>query len=206
MSMINLEAAKEKLDTLGTIMFAPGETFLTDEEFNTLEALAESLPLEHVEVGDADEPNFLDVARFLTDVEKIELVNRPTSDKAIEILGKPELMEKYCFLLGVDKVFLRRMQYNILHENSFVGLHLDTDSNPDYLVAIVIQFGREFEGGDYIVYGGDMPPRVFHPERYSITVSRCNFSHEVTKLTRGKRKSLVYFLSQYGAENRRIRS
>ena len=55
MSMKNLEAAKEKLDTLGTIMFAPGETFLTDEEFNTLEALAESLPREHVEVGDAYE-------------------------------------------------------------------------------------------------------------------------------------------------------
>ena len=81
---------------------------------------------------------------------------------------------------------------------------MDTDSNPDYIVAVVIQFGDEFEGGNYVVYGGGMPPRIFHPVRHSITISRCEFPHEVTKLTSGERKSLVYFLSAHGEENRRV--
>lgn len=202
----NVESHKERLETLGTILLEGEETFLTKEEFDTLEELADNLPREHVEIGDADEPNSLDVGRFLTDIEHTELVNRPSSDRALEILGKPELMKLYGKLLGEDELYIRRMQYNIMHENCFIGMHLDKDSNPDYAVAVVIQFGGEFEGGDFIVYGGDLPPRVFHTTRHSITISRCDFPHEVTRLTAGERKSLVYFLSAHGAENRRVHS
>ena len=34
-------------------------------------------------------------------------------------------------------------------KEQFVGLHLDKDSNPDYLVAVVIQLGNKFTGGGY---------------------------------------------------------
>ena len=33
-----------------------------------------------------------------------------------------------------------------------VGYHLDVDSNPDYLYAVVIQLGSRFTGGKYVVY------------------------------------------------------
>ena len=98
------------------------------------------------------------------------------------------------------------MQYNILGEGCFVGLHLDTDSNPDYLVAVVIQFGDEFSGGEYVVYGGDQPPRRYSPEKNSIIVSNCDYEHEVTKVTAGQRKSLVFFLSESGGKNTRLAS
>ena len=193
-------------DTLhsdGTIMMPHGNNFLTDAEFDELDALAESLPREKIQLGDAGEPNALDVGRFMIDTHGSEYVNRPTSDRAVEILGKPELMKFYCEILKHEKLHIRRMQYNIMRKGSFVGFHLDTDSNPDYIVAVVIQLGQDFAGGEYAVFGGDMPPRVLAPTHRSIIMSMCSFPHEVRVVKSGTRKSLVYFLSASDGPNLR---
>ena len=50
------------------------------------------------------------------------------------------------------ELYIRRVQVNKMCQDSFIGYHLDVDSNPDYLAAVVIQIGAEFEGGDYVVY------------------------------------------------------
>ena len=42
-----------------------------------------------------------------------------------------------------------------------VILHLDTDSNPDYIAACVIQLGDNFEGGIYRVYQKDKSYKDF---------------------------------------------
>ena len=39
-----------------------------------------------------------------------------------------------------------------MKKNAFVGYHLDIDSNPDYLYAVVLQLGNKFTGGKYVVY------------------------------------------------------
>ena len=39
-----------------------------------------------------------------------------------------------------------------MKKNSFVGFHLDTDSNPDYLYAVILQLGHKYKGGNYVVY------------------------------------------------------
>ena len=49
-------------------------------------------------------------------------------------------------------IFIRRIQFNQIDKDCFVGYHLDTDSNPDYIAAGVIQIGSKFEGGLYRVY------------------------------------------------------
>ncbi|MDA0655120.1 MAG: 2OG-Fe(II) oxygenase [Proteobacteria bacterium] len=198
-----VEKYGERLHSGGTIMMPFGDNFLTEEEFAELESLAENLPKEHIELGDAGEPNKLEVGRFLTDVEGIEYVNRPASDRAVEILAKPALMDFYCKILDHDQLFIRRMQYNIMREGSFVGFHLDIDSNPDYTVAVVIQLGQEFTGGEYAVFGGDMPPRVLEPTHRSIIISKCEFPHEVRVVKSGARKSLVFFLSPNDGPNLR---
>ena len=41
-----------------------------------------------------------------------------------------------------EEIYLRRIQYNKIEKNCFIGYHLDTDSNPDYLCACVIQLGK----------------------------------------------------------------
>lgn len=200
------KSLKKEFDEKGTILVNDGALLLPAEKLHKLEEFSNLLPLEHVEIGDADEPNYLDVGRFMTDVEEPILVNRPLSDKALELIRDDSFQNFFQHLIGLDELHVRRMQYNILGEGCFVGLHLDTDSNPDYLVAVVIQFGDEFTGGEYVVYGGDYPPRRYSPTKNSIIVSDCNYEHEVTKVTSGKRKSLVFFLSQNNGENKRLMS
>jgi len=41
------------------------------------------------------------------------------------------------------------------------------------------------------------------PDYRSIIISRCDLPHEVSKVESESRKSLVYFLSEWGGENRR---
>ena len=195
---------KKVLKTSGTIMLKEDKNIFDSHELKKLENLADRLPLEHVEVGDANEPNFLDVGRMMTDIKEPLIVNEDLSIKALEILRSEKAMNFFKYMLDQETLYIRRLQYNILKENSFVGVHLDTDSNPDYLVAVVLQFGGDFEGGDYVVYGGNLPPRSFHPPKYSLIISDCKYEHEVTKIISGKRKSLVYFLSPNNGKNLRI--
>ena len=200
------QTLKKEFEETGTILVSDGSELISAEKLFKLEDLASSLPLEHVEIGDADEPNYLDVGRLITDVDIPTLVNRPTSDEALDIIKDADFQKFFSYLLETSTLHVRRMQYNILGEGCFVGLHLDTDSNPDYLVAVVIQFGDEFSGGEYVVYGGEQPPRRYSPRKNSVIVSNCDFEHEVTKVTSGKRKSLVFFLSESDGENTRLAS
>jgi len=189
----------------GTIMLESKNNIFSQSELQNLENLADSLPFEHIEIGDADEPNFLEVGRLITDIEEPKLVNESVSKQVIDIVASKERMEFYKFLLDEPELYIRRMQYNVMGENCFVGLHLDTDSNPDYLVACVVQLGGDFVGGDYVVYGGGIPPRSLSPTRFSVIFSVCKYEHEVTKIESGMRKSLVFFLSTHDGKNKRIR-
>ena len=196
---------KNIYEKMWTVMFPIEKNIFSENEMNKLEFLSDTLPLEHIEVGDADEPNFLEVGRMMTDVNNPEIVNDTISNEAISILTSTKAMNFFQFFLNKKNLFLRRLQYNILKKDCFVGLHLDTDSNPDYLVAVVLQFGGNFKGGEYVVYGGEEPPRSFHPPKYSMIISNCKFEHEVKKIQSGIRKSLVFFLSTNNGQNRRIK-
>lgn len=201
--MENFQSVKSNFENDGTIQIEIKDNIISLEDLKELESLSNNLPLEHIEIGDADEPNLLEVGRFLVDKSLPELVNRPISDRAFEIVTQPSLLEFFKKLLNQEELYVRRMQINIISEGGFVGHHLDTDSNPDYLVAVVFQFGDNFQGGDYVVYGGEKPPRRFKPTRYSMIVSDCKFPHEVEKVLGGQRKSLVFFLSNQNSANTR---
>ena len=88
----------------------------------------------------------------MTDKEKPVIVNNNFSLKLLEILNKNFIIKLLKEILGLKKnIYYRRVQYNQLNENNFVGYHLDTDSNPDYIAACVIQLGDDFDGGMYRV-------------------------------------------------------
>lgn len=206
MENIYLEEKSSYL-TDGTIMLEEEKNnIFSHEELQKLESLADKLPFEHVEIGDADEPNYLDVGRLITDIDQPKLVNESISKQVIDIVGSNKRMEFYKFLLDRSELHIRRMQYNVMGEGCFVGMHLDTDSNPDYLVAVVIQLGGNFKGGEYVVYGGGKPPRSFSPPRFSVIFSDCRYEHEVKKIKTGLRKSLVFFLSTNNGKNARKRN
>lgn len=197
----------DKLVNYGTILLKLGEHPLTEAELDRLDQLSDvsNVPYEHVDIGDAGEENFVDVARFMTDVEEPLRVNEEAADEVLAILGSPKMMQFYDEVVGTNLV-IRRCQVNLLHKGGFVGFHLDTDSNPDYASPIVIQFSSDYSGGDYVVHHPVHSAQEFSMPRYSMIISSCNLPHEVTEVTSGRRKSLVYFLSNHAGKNRRWES
>ena len=187
----------------GVILLEPNQNIYSDEDILEMQHLADQLPYEWVEVGDAGEPNAVEVGRFMTDVEAPERVNRPLSDQILAIIVQAPQMCAFKALLNVNELHIRRMQVNRIHEAGFVGYHLDTDSNPDYLAAVIFQFGDDFEGGEYVVYDQEKVKNSISPPQFSMIISDCRFPHEVKPVRSGIRTSLVFFLSQNGGVNRR---
>jgi hypothetical protein len=196
----------DQLEREGTIQLELGEHPLEAAEWERLNELTSPpyVPYEHVLIGDAGEMNYVDVARFMTDVERPQVVNPQVSHQVLAILGQPKMAEFFRQVVGYDELVIRRCQVNLMSEGGFVGLHLDTDSNPDYISPVVLQFSSDYEGGDYVVHHHKLGTQAFRSRCYSMIISRCNLPHEVTKVTKGRRKSLVFFMSQHAGDNRRL--
>lgn len=203
--MHNVENLKKRYDKHGTIMFDLERSFFSDDDFKNLEELFAKLPYEYVSTGDAGEDNSVEVGRLMTDIKNPKVVNESIANLALKILNKEKHLKFYKKLLNRDELHLRRVQVNKMHKDAFVGYHLDIDSNPDYLAAVVVQFGRDFKGGDYIVYENkkDNVGLCYAPFYQSMIVSNCNNPHEVTKIEKGTRISLVFFLCEHKGENLR---
>ena len=203
--MHNVENLKKRYDKHGTIMFDLERSFFSDDDFKNLEELFTKLPYEYVSTGDAGEDNSVEVGRLMTDIKNPKVVNESIANLALKILNKEKHLKFYKKLLNRDELHLRRVQVNKMHKDAFVGYHLDIDSNPDYLAAVVVQFGRDFKGGDYIVYEDkkDDVGLCYAPFYQSMIVSNCNNPHEVTKIEKGTRISLVFFLCEHKGENLR---
>jgi hypothetical protein len=195
---------RRQFDEEGTVVLAADEGPLDASQWNRLDALTApgSLPFEHVELGDTGDRHRVEVGRFFTDSDRPRAVHSAAHD-VLGVIDGPAMRRLHEELLGRTGLTIRRCQVNVLREGGFVGLHVDRDANPDYLAAVVLQLGKDYEGGDYVVHHdrhGTLGYRIPH---HSILVSRCDLSHEVTPVTRGVRKTLVYFLAAHAGENRR---
>lgn len=196
---------RETLAREGTVALNEGENLFSASEWRRLDQLTsrESVPYERITIGDADERNCVEVGRFMTDIQEPVQVNRQASDELLSIVGSPKMMRFYEEVLGIEGLCIRRCQVNVCAEGSFVGTHLDTDSNPDYLSPVVLQFSGDYAGGDYVVHHSELGPQRYRLERNAMLISRCDIPHEVTPVTHGVRKSLVFFLSRHAGKNRR---
>jgi len=203
--MSNFDKLKKRYDKYGTIMFDLEKSFFLDDDFKNLEELLTRLPYEYISTGDAGEDNSVEVGRLMTDIKNPKVVNESISNLALKILNKDEHLRFYKKLLNRDELYLRRVQVNKMHKDAFVGYHLDVDSNPDYLAAVVVQFGKDFKGGDYVVYEdkNDDVGLCYAPFYQSMILSNCHYPHEVTRIEKGTRISLVFFLCAHKDENLR---
>ena len=189
----------------GTAYFLKNKTPFNNEELKRLCHYCEKVEKEFIEVGDAGEKNHLLVGRFMTDIKKPVVVKNPYSKQLLKILSKKKVFNFIKNTIKEKKdIFLRRVQFNQIDKNCFVGYHLDKDSNPDYVAACVLQLGSKFSGGKYRVYKPKTKKYIdYTPAFGSLLISDCNFAHEVTKVNKGKRKSLVFFISFNKGRNRR---
>ena len=196
----------ENYSNNGTVYIKVDDSPLSDKDLDNLNKFCNEVEKEFIKIGDAGESNYLHVGRFMTDVEEPKKVDNQFSEKVIEILSSKKMLE---FIKEVceykDEVYIRRIQYNEIGKDCFVGYHLDTDSNPDYIAAIVLQLGVNFNGGLYRVYNKFNKERYidYKPDYGSLLISDCNYPHEVTKVESGKRSSLVFFISNNNGKNLR---
>mgnify|MGYP001185595467 CR=1 FL=1 len=192
----------------GTIMvpFKSSNNPLSVNDFNNLKNYCHKVEKEFITIGDAGEKNHLLVGRFMTDKKKPEIVKNKYSKKIISILKKKKITDFIKKIIRTKRrVYLRRIQFNQIEKNCFVGYHLDVDSNPDYQVACVIQLGSKFTGGIYRVYQKNNKRKYYDypPTEGSLIVSNCLYPHEVTTVKSGKRGSLVFFISFNKGLNKR---
>ena len=142
----------------------------------------------------------------MTDKKKPEIVKNNYSKKVISILKKKKIIDFVKKIIKTKRqVYLRRIQFNQIEKNCFVGYHLDVDSNPDYQVACVVQLGSKFTGGIYRVYQKKNKKKYYdyQPTEGSLIISNCLYPHEVTPVKSGKRGSLVFFISFNKGLNKR---
>jgi hypothetical protein len=192
----------------GTLYLPEATHFFTDDEWRTIESIAASpaLPWEKVLIGDADEPNDVHVGRFMTDIDAPRIVNAPLSEQLLPILAS-EKVRAYCQrALGMAPLYLRRAQLNRMGPGSFIGKHLDCDSNPDYEISLVLQLGTDYQGGAFVVHGAEGGSRTFMTEYRSVLITRCTQPHEVLPVLGGSRTTLVFFLSRENGLNSRTRA
>lgn len=198
---MNTNLIKKNLKNFGTVLIKGKENFISVNDFTKIEKLIYRIPKEYISIGDAGEKNNLNVSRLMTDIDEPKIVNKKFSKAVLDILNKKYLNELKK-IISKKKIYIRRAQVNFMKKNSFVGFHLDTDSNPDYLYAIILQLGHKYKGGNYVVYK-KKTKKVFKPDYRSVMISDCKIPHEVTKVTDGQRTSFVFFLSSNFEKNKR---
>jgi len=195
------EKLKADLKKYGTVLIKGKDSFITKEDFKKIESSLHKIPKEYVQIGDAGEKNDVNVSRLMTDIKSPKIVNKKHSKIVLNILKKNYLKELK--MIASSKIlYIRRAQVNFMKQNSFVGYHLDIDSNPDYLYAVILQLGQKYTGGNYVVYK-NKNKKIFKPDYKSIIISDCKIPHEVSKVTSGERTSFVFFLSRNFSRNRR---
>ena len=195
---------KNKYLNKGTSYIEKKFTPFLDSEIEELETACTEVKKEFIEIGDAGEYNHLWVGRFLSDKDRPRILNKNLALRVLDILGRSKVKGFVQNIINYDKeLYLRRVQYNQIESGCYIGYHLDVDSNPEYLCACVIQLGAQYSGGKYRVYQKDKSFIDYTSEYKSMIISDCNYPHEVTKVTKGSRKSLVFFFANHNKKNKR---
>ncbi|WP_323118293.1 2OG-Fe(II) oxygenase [Burkholderia alba] len=194
-----------QLREVGTVML-PAYVAFDAHELERIDALQARIPEEAVTAGDAGDTHDIYVRRIMLDRagERPRRVNRPHSDPILDLLADARRTQFFGDMFGTQaEYFIRRCQINRMLKDSFIGQHLDAASNPDYEFSVVIQLGRAFDGGEFVVYREGQPLSVFAPTYGTVIVTNCLYRHEVRTVRAHERTSLVYFYSRHDKANRR---
>ncbi|KRR29853.1 2OG-Fe(II) oxygenase family protein [Bradyrhizobium retamae] len=197
---------RSELADKGTVLIAP-ETLFTKDELTRIDQLQSDIPEEEVRKGDAGDSHNVFVRRVRLDHagRNPSNVNGTASAQIIELLERTERVSALRKIFGTSSEYvIRRCQMHRMPAGSFVGIHLDAESDPDFEYSVIVQLATEFEGGEFVVYPTDRKLQMFRPHLGTVLITTCRFRHEVRQVHAGERRSLVYFCSKYGGANRRI--
>lgn len=187
----------------GICVFSEEDEFLPPREWAKLENIISEMSFERVTLGDVGEISNLEVARFMTDVHEVKVVDATATATLLQSVMTKELKEFYQLISGCPDIHMRRAQINRLVKGSFLDEHIDRDSNPDYAITVVLQFGHWFSGGEFVINSLDGEEQIIVPRYRSAIVARCDLVHCVKLVEDGVRTSLAYFLAGHNGPNRR---
>ncbi|WFU23336.1 2OG-Fe(II) oxygenase [Bradyrhizobium sp. CB1717] len=190
----------------GTVVIGP-QILFTQDDLAKIDQLQAEIPEEEVRVGDAGDSHNVFVKRV-----RVDPPGRAPSDASGAAPGQiMELLERKDRSFALRKILgatsdymIRRCQMHRMPPGSFVGIHLDAASDPDFEYAVIVQLARDFEGGGFVVYPNGYEHQVFRPPFGAVLITTCKLRHEVKPVLSGERRSLVYFCSKRSGANRRI--
>ncbi len=189
-----IQAASQQLNSSAYAALSASQLF-SREDLAYMEEACQVIPKTIIEIGDVGEQNFLSVGRFMED-QKGQLPvyrNDPWGKRVVEILSSGKSREFFNGIMG-GECYIRRCQANKLEAGNFIGKHIDTYSNLEYRYSVVIQFGKDYDGGEFFVdYEGQ--EALLKTGYADVLINRCEIPHGVRKVESGTRTSLVFFLS-----------
>ncbi|MGY3443348.1 2OG-Fe(II) oxygenase [Bradyrhizobium sp. USDA 4473] len=189
----------------GTVVIGP-QTLFTQDDLARIDQLQTEIPEEEVREGDAGDSHNVFVKRV-----RVDPPGRPPSNadgaapgQIVELLQRKDRSFALKKILGASSDYvIRRCQMHRMPPGSFVGIHLDAASDPDFEYAVIVQLAKNFKGGEFVVYPSAYEQQVFRPPFGAVLITTCKLRHEVKPVHTGERRSLVYFCSKRDGVNRR---
>src|SRR5688572_24847044 len=132
----------------------PVSRLFSADDVRALDELQSRFMEERVSSGDDDERSIY-VRRIVTDKpgERPVLVHSVASAAVLAVLDQPGARAYFEQVFGGGhRYYIRRVQSHRLVKGSYIGLHLDVESNPENEFSVVIPYERSFEGGEFVVH------------------------------------------------------
>ncbi|MDA9399889.1 hypothetical protein ACM42_01905 [Bradyrhizobium sp. CCBAU 25338] len=190
----------------GTVVIAP-QILFTQDDLAKIDQLQADIPEEEVREGDAGDLHRVFVKRVRVDPpgRAPSNVSGTAARQIMELLESKDRSFALSRIFGASSDYVvRRCQMHRMPPGSFVGIHLDAESDPDFEYSVIVQLTRDFNGGEFVVYPTGYEQHVFRPPFGAVIVTTCKVRHEVRPVLSGERRSLVYFCSKRGGANRRV--
>ncbi|RXH38193.1 hypothetical protein XH94_23270 [Bradyrhizobium zhanjiangense] len=190
----------------GTVVIDP-QILFTQADLAKIDQLQAEIPEEEVREGDAGDSHNVFVKRVRVDPpgRAPRNVSGAAPGQIMELLERKDRSFALKKILGATSDYvIRRCQMHRMPPGSFVGIHLDAASDPDFEYSVIVQLARDFDGGEFVVYPSGYEQQVFRPPLGAVLVTTCKLRHEVKPVLTGERRSLVYFCSKRSGANRRI--
>lgn len=183
----------------GFCVFEVDQCPFSTEEWSTIRELVldDSSRFTVVEAGDTNEATRVFVHRLLYDGNPPVAADPPLAEALLAVIGSPARMALYEQILGTGPLMVRRAQAHILTSGGFIGRHIDSESSPHYLAAVILLLQRAKQGGAFVIYRTGKHPLELCD--FSMLVTDADLPHEVLTVTDGQRCTLAFWLARANA-------
>ncbi|MFK4583651.1 2OG-Fe(II) oxygenase [Bradyrhizobium ottawaense] len=199
MTACEADAKTTSLQREGFCVFSVDQCPFSTEEWSEIQELVLGDPSRFsvVNAGDTNEATRVLVHRLLHDGSPPVAVDPARAATLLTIIGSPARMALYERILGTSPLIIRRAQAHVLTSGGFIGRHIDRESSPHYLAAVILLLERSIQGGSFVIYRTSKPSLELND--FSVLITDAELPHEVLAVTEGQRCTLAFWLARANA-------